>query len=187
MHKVLQLTKPSSKKGMFFLYQINHKRKSWKGMMSKLTLMHNNKTDKQTIILVAEDDADDRFILESAFMECGYQQLLKFVENGVELVEFLQNGDQSKHNGNGYPSIILLDLNMPKKDGRDALKEIKEHQNWKMIPVVVFTTTRNDHDIRRCYELGANSYIVKPVVYAELVSMVKQIRSYWIQVTALPY
>ena len=82
--------------------------------------------------------------------------------------------------------IILLDLNMPKKDGREALKELKENPRFKKIPVVVFTTTKNENEIKRCYELGANTYVVKPPSFDDLVSVIKQIRTYWVTVASTP-
>lgn len=137
-------------------------------------------------ILIAEDDADDRFLLETAFSDAGFTDQLIFVENGIELITRL---DQVKgRNGvdRKFPVFILLDLNMPKKDGREALKEIKENADLRIIPVIVFTTTKNETEIRRCYELGANSYIVKPVNYEDLVKVVTQVRNYWFTVSTLP-
>ena len=135
-------------------------------------------------ILIAEDDADDRYLLETAFDECGFKDNIVFVQNGVELIDHLVNTSQK--NGNRFPTFIMLDLNMPKKDGREVLKEIKENTELKKIPVVVFTTTRNENDIKRCYELGANSYVVKPVSYDDLVKVVSQVRNYWFSVSSVP-
>lgn len=135
-------------------------------------------------ILIAEDDADDRFLLETAFDECGFKDKIVFVQNGVELMDHLVNAVHK--NGKRFPAFIMLDLNMPKKDGREVLKEIKDNTELKKIPVVVFTTTRNENDIKRCYELGANSYVVKPVSYDELVKVVSQVRNYWFSVSSVP-
>ena len=131
------------------------------------------------VILVAEDDADDRFLMQTAFEEKGYEDKLEFVENGLELFSYL-NEAQLSAKKDLMPRIILLDLNMPKKDGRQVLKEIKQHQVFKKIPIVVFTTTINEKEIMRCYELGANSYIVKPSTYDALLSTVEQIHTYWL-------
>ena len=131
-------------------------------------------------ILVAEDDADDRFLIQTAFEEKGYTDKLDFVENGVELISYLN--DNLK---NGIPRIILLDLNMPKKDGRQVLRELKQHELFKRIPIVVFTTTKNENEITRCYDLGANTYIVKPTTFDELLFLVEQIHSYWQNVAAI--
>src|ERR1700743_1508020 len=113
---------------------------------------------KKPFILVAEDDSDDKFLLQTIFEEKGYDTPLAFVSNGVELIEYLGNILLDEENA-GYPAFILLDLNMPKMDGRQALKQIKENMILKKIPVVVFSTTKNDIEIKRCYELGANTYI----------------------------
>src|SRR5580698_5154814 len=135
----------------------------------------------RTSILIAEDDADDRFLLQSAFSENGYTENIEFVENGVEVMNYLK--DRIKGN---YPSFILLDLNMPKKNGREVLKEIKEHPELKKIPVIIFTTTKNETEINRCYDLGANSYIVKPSSFAILLNIIRLIRDYWLVVSATP-
>jgi len=135
-------------------------------------------------ILIAEDDADDRFLLQTAFVENGYTDAINFVENGVDVMNYLRNlaeGDNAV-----YPSFILLDLNMPKKNGREVLKEIKEHPELKKIPVIIFTTTKNELEINRCYELGANSYIVKPSSFELLLKIIDQIRNYWLLTSAIP-
>jgi two-component system, response regulator len=138
-------------------------------------------------ILVAEDDADDRFLLETAFAEKGYVERLTFVENGVELLDYLHslNTDGNSEAAN-LPGFILLDLNMPKKDGRETLKEIKEDPKFKKIPVIIFTTTRNENEISRCYELGANTYVVKPVGFELLLQTIDDIRSYWFKTAQIP-
>jgi CheY-like chemotaxis protein len=136
-------------------------------------------------ILIAEDDADDRFLLQSAFEENGYKDTLHFVENGVELLEFLNTVFQAP-SPIKLPRFILLDLNMPKKDGREVLKEIKQNQSLKKIPVIIFSTTNNEQEMRRCYELGANSYITKPNSFENLIKTVAAVRSYWINTTSIP-
>ena len=136
-------------------------------------------------ILIAEDDADDRFLLQAAFTENGFKDKLLFVENGVELVDYLIKLSQSGKNTK-MPRFILLDLNMPKKDGREVLKEIKQNIAFKKIPVIVFSTTNNEQEMRRCYELGANSYITKPNSFENLIKTVAALRSYWIQTTSIP-
>jgi two-component system response regulator len=136
---------------------------------------------KKTFILVAEDDADDRFLLQTAFDEKGYTEKIEFVENGVELLTYL-HAITERTDGIAapqFPGFILLDLNMPKKDGRETLKEIKQHPLFKTIPVIVYTTTKNEGEIKRCYELGANTYIVKPSQFEVLLSVVENIRTYW--------
>ena len=138
-------------------------------------------------ILVAEDDSDDRFLLQTAFTAKGYTDQLDFVENGVELMDHLHNIHNGKNTGSSFPYLILLDLNMPKKDGREALGELKRHPVLKKIPVVVFTTTKSEAEVKRCYELGANTYIVKPVSFEKLLEVLENIRSYWSATAAIPW
>ena len=138
-------------------------------------------------ILIAEDDADDRYLLQTAFSEIGYPEKIEFVENGIEVLNYLDN--TYTHNNSdekALPGFILLDLNMPKKDGREVLKELKTHPVFKKIPVIVFTTTKNEIEIKRCYELGANSYVVKPISFDALLKVVENIRSYWFQTASIP-
>ena len=137
-------------------------------------------------ILIAEDDADDRYLIGTAFTEKGYSEKIDFVENGVELLNYLENILVTYPDEKNLPCVILLDLNMPKKDGREALKELKQHPIFKKIPVIVFTTTKNEIEIKRCYELGANSYVVKPLTFDELLMVVENIRSYWFQTASIP-
>ena len=141
---------------------------------------------KKFYILIAEDDPDDRFLLKTAFEESGYPNVLKFVENGVELIQHLKDVTEQKPKDE-VPGFILLDLNMPKKDGREVLKEIKENKLFKKIPVIVFTTTKNENEIAKCYELGANSYVVKPLVFEELVTIIKGLYSYWFNIASVAY
>jgi two-component system response regulator len=155
-------------------------------MIVKIEHIQSDKTNGMRLpyILIAEDDADDRFLLETAFDEGGFTDQIVFVENGVELLDYL-NG-QLTVVAPKFPAFILLDLNMPKKDGREALKEIKQNPFFRKIPVVVFTTTRHEKDISRCYELGANSYIVKPVSFDDLVRVVAVFRNYWFTTSTYP-
>ena len=136
-------------------------------------------------ILIAEDDADDRFLMKTALDELGYSDLrVEFVENGIELLEQLDH-IRLQPAANKYPRFILLDLNMPKMDGRDVLKSIKNHEEFKKIPVIIFSTTKNQLEVKRCYDLGANTYIVKPVNFDLLVETVQQIRNYWLETATL--
>jgi CheY-like chemotaxis protein len=138
-------------------------------------------------ILIAEDDADDRYLLQTAFSEIGYPEKIDFVENGIEVLNYLDTKYTHNHSDEkALPGFILLDLNMPKKDGREVLKELKQHPVFKKIPVIVFTTTKNEIEIKRCYELGANSYVVKPISFDALLKVVENIRSYWFQTASIP-
>jgi len=140
---------------------------------------------KDIFILIAEDDADDRFLLQAAFEENGFTDRLHFVENGVEALDYLQDLC-NKANEPVLPKFMLLDLNMPKKDGREVLKELKQHPELKKIPVVIFSTTNNEQEMRRCYELGANSYITKPNSFESLLKTVAALRSYWMHSSGVP-
>jgi CheY-like chemotaxis protein len=141
---------------------------------------------RKAFILIAEDDADDRFLLQTAFDEKGYTDKIEFVENGVELFKYLDNISKKNRDEVSYPGFILMDLNMPKKNGREALQELKQHPIYKSIPVIVYTTTKNEQEIRRCYELGANSYVVKPARFEALLKVVEDIRSYWFNTVSIP-
>lgn len=132
-------------------------------------------------ILIGEDDPDDRFLLQGAFEDVPGACNLQFVENGVELLDFLKT--ESTKNGNAsYPEFILLDLNMPRKDGREVLAEIKTTPHLERIPVIIFSTTSNEREMKRCYELGANSYITKPNSFEALRETMQALHDYWIQV-----
>lgn len=137
-------------------------------------------------ILIAEDDADDRYLLNAAFEENGFSDKLVFVDNGVELMDYLNPGKgiQNENSQQKLPAFILLDLNMPKKDGREVLKEIKTDPNLKKVPVIVFSTTNNEQEMKRCYELGANSYITKPNSFENLIKTVSAIRNYWLNTSS---
>lgn len=136
-------------------------------------------------ILIAEDDIDDRFLLQTAFEESGYSGRLEFVADGVDLLDFLCCEPWAP-GFSSYPVFILLDLNMPRKDGRQALREIKESESLRRIPVIVFSTTQNEAEINQCYQLGANSYIIKPLNFTSLVDIVEKIRLYWLHTVAVP-
>lgn len=134
----------------------------------------------ETYILIAEDDPDDRFLLQTAFEEVNSTCELKFVENGVELLDFLHAAAASER-PNRFPAFVLLDLNMPRKDGREVLAELKTSDVFQAIPVIIFSTTNNEHEMKRCYELGANSYITKPSSFERLQHTVLALCDYWIQ------
>ena len=135
---------------------------------------------EEILILIAEDDADDRFLLKTAFEENGFTDILHFVENGVDVLSYL-NLLKSGNNGGKIPQFILLDLNMPKKDGREVLKELKQDSFLKKIPVVIFSTTSNELEMKSCYELGADSYITKPNSFDGLIHTIAFVRGTWIK------
>lgn len=135
---------------------------------------------------MAEDDEDDRFMLQNIFEEKGIKARLEFVSNGLELLAYL-NKVRDEAGILNYPKFILLDLNMPKMDGRQALLEIKNDPLYKKIPVVIFSTTNNEMEIDRCYELGANTYIIKPSNYTSFLQSIDTIISYWLQTASIPF
>lgn len=136
---------------------------------------------------MAEDDADDREMTKEAFEESHLLNDLRFVEDGVELMNYLQRqGKYSDPATSPRPGLILLDLNMPKKDGREALREIKADANLKSIRVVILTTSKAEEDIFRSYDLSAASYITKPVTFTGLADVIKTLGKYWLEIVELP-
>jgi CheY-like chemotaxis protein len=139
------------------------------------------------VILMADDDEDDRLLAEEAFKESRIRNDLRFVGDGEELMDYLyKRGDYEKPGKAPRPGLILLDLNMPKKDGREALEEIKAHESFRHIPVVILTTSRDEADVLRSYNVGANSFIVKPVTFESLVEVIRLIGRYWFEIVELP-
>jgi CheY-like chemotaxis protein len=138
-------------------------------------------------ILVAEDDADDRLLIRNAFEASGLAHDLRFVNDGEDLLDYLfRRGKYANGQGAPLPGIILLDLNMPKVDGREALKVIKNDEGLKRIPVVVLTTSNAEADVRRSYDLGVNSFITKPVTFDGLITVVETLNKYWFEIVKLP-
>ena len=138
-------------------------------------------------ILMADDDADDRQMTKEAFEESHLTNELRFVEDGVELMDYLQRrGKYSDPASSPRPGLILLDLNMPKKDGREALQELKADPRLRAIRVVVLTTSKAEEDVLRTYNLSAASYITKPVTFAALIDVVKTLGKYWLEIVELP-
>ncbi len=138
-------------------------------------------------ILMADDDADDRLLTKDALEESRVVNDLRFVENGQELMDYLKHrGKFSDPEACPRPGLILLDLNMPKKDGRAALEEIKSDPDLRRIPIIIMTTSQAEEDIFRSYDLGANSFITKPVTFERLVDLMKTMGKYWIEFVELP-
>lgn len=137
-------------------------------------------------ILIADDDADDRMLIEDAFRESRLSNPLAFVENGEELLHYLRCQGKFEGRTGPAPRLILLDLNMPKMDGRTALKHLKADPELRRIPVVVLTTSKAEEDILRTYDLGVSSFITKPVTFQGLVDVVRALNSYWIEIVELP-
>ncbi len=137
-------------------------------------------------ILMADDDMDDQMLAREALAEAKLVNRLYFVEDGEELLDYLHNRGKYAEQPSPRPGLILLDLNMPKKDGRQALKEIKEDADLRRIPIVVLTTSTAEEDILRTYDLGVNSFITKPVTFEGLVEVMKSLSKYWFEIVELP-
>ena len=142
---------------------------------------------RPVVILMAEDDADDRLLCRQALDESRVLNELHFVEDGEQLLDYLHHRhpfeDELVH---PRPGLILLDLNMPRKDGREALRDIKADPSLRRIPVVVMTTSQAEEDIVRSYDLGANSFVTKPVTFERLVELMQTMGRYWIEFVELP-
>ena len=138
-------------------------------------------------ILMVDDDEDDRLLVEEAFARVDLPCALDFVGDGDELMDYLLGRGRF---GGGppaqLPSFILLDLNMPRRDGREALVALKAHPTLRRIPVIVLTTSKRPADVHQSYELGASTYIVKPVSFEGLISVAQRLVLYWFGVAVVP-
>ena len=144
-------------------------------------------TRKAVTVLVADDDEDDRGFIQRAWLTSRGLDKLRFVEDGEELIDYLYHtGKYSDLVSAPRPAVILLDLNMPRKSGPEALQEIKAAPELRQIPIIVLTTSRDQEDIDSSYDLGASSYIVKPRTFGALVQLVKVLGTYWIDIAHLP-
>lgn len=141
---------------------------------------------KPITILIAEDDADDRLLAQEALNESRLVNEVHFVEDGEELLDYLHHRGSYATEPAPRPGVILLDLNMPRKDGREALTEIKANKDLRRIPVVVMTTSKAEEDILRSYDLGVNSFIIKPVTFEGLVEVMRTLGHYWFEIVELP-
>ncbi|MCU0787603.1 MAG: response regulator [Verrucomicrobia bacterium] len=146
-----------------------------------------SKSRRSPVIMMADDDADDRLLVQEALAEAGVSHDLRFAEDGRALLEYLKHpstlaGDEDAPR----PELILLDLNMPLKDGREVLRDIRSDSSLRRIPVVVFTTSKADTDIRQMYDLGANSFITKPAAFDDLVRLMRKVAEYWFETVHVP-
>ncbi len=139
---------------------------------------------KSITILLADDDPDDRLLVRDAFEESHLLNCLETVKDGEELMNYLHR--KGEFAGKPMPNLILLDLNMPRKNGMEALEEIKADADLRRIPVVILTTSKAEEDIIRTYDLGVNSFVVKPVTFDSLVELVRDLGKYWFQIVELP-
>lgn len=131
-------------------------------------------------ILMADDDVDDRFLVKSAFEDNDIPNPVVFFEDGEQLINHLS----LKENDN--PLLILLDLNMPKRDGRDVLKALRTEASWFAIPIIIFSTSNSPDDVNYAYQNGANCYIIKPSSYEGLKAMIRNIQRFWLNTASLP-
>ncbi len=137
-------------------------------------------------ILVADDDMEDCEMIRDALKESRLLNEVKFVHDGEQLLSLLHSERGRAQDQRNLPGLILLDLNMPKMDGRDVLKELKKHPELHQIPIVVLTTSEAEEDIVRSYNLGANSFITKPIEFQTLVQVMRDIGRYWFEIVELP-
>jgi CheY-like chemotaxis protein len=151
-------------------------------------MLQSEPTLRPFTILLADDDEEDRELTRDALQNSHLANELKFVVDGQDLLDYLRR--EGRWAGNGVdaprPGIILLDLNMPKKDGREALAEIKADQSLRRIPVVVLTTSKDESDVLSTYDLGVSSFITKPVTFGGLVDVMRTWSEYWFEIVELP-
>lgn len=144
-------------------------------------------TPEPITLLIADDDPEDRMLIRDALTEGRLSNDVRFVVDGEELMNYLLRREgYADPDKSPRPGLILLDLNMPRKDGREALREIKEHPALKQIPVIVFTTSKAEEDILRSYQLGVSSFITKPVTFSRLIEVMSAIGKYWFNIVELP-
>jgi len=137
-------------------------------------------------IVIAEDDEDDYLLIAESLKKEDSIGFIHWAKDGEELLDYLDACDKSDNASEKKPNLIILDLNMPKKDGREALDEIKTHPQRKSIPVIILTTSQADADIKQAYQLGANSFIQKPFKYTDFKSAMEALQNYWLNVVKLP-
>jgi two-component system response regulator len=137
-------------------------------------------------LLLADDDPDDRLMALEAFEESHLNNRVDTVEDGQELLDYLRGEGRYRDPRPALPGFILLDLNMPRLDGRSALEQIKADPVLRRIPVIVLTTSKAEEDILRTYDLGVNSFITKPVTFDQLLDVIRELGRYWLEVVELP-
>jgi CheY-like chemotaxis protein len=148
--------------------------------------MTSRNLTKKMVILIADDDADDRMFLEQALRTNDYTSDIRFVEDGEELMEYLLRQGRYANIDAPSPNLLVLDLNMPRKNGFQALAEIKAHSRLRRLPVIVMTTSGADEDVAKSYNLGVNSFITKPFNFNRLVEIIGAMKIYWLDVVKLP-
>lgn len=157
-------------------------------MMTPIKERRPMSTNTVVRILMADDDDDDRLLLKEALNEIQFDHEVDFTEDGQDLMNYLYRKDiYIDRQNTPLPELILLDLNMPRKDGREALREIKSDSTLCRIPVVIFTTSKAKEDVLCSYDLGASSFIVKPITFEKLVKVMRSLNTYWFEAVRLPY
>ena len=146
--------------------------------------MQQSRTIRPLEILLVEDNAGDVRLTREALKECKVLNTLSVVKDGIEALSFLRR--QAPYTHAARPDLILLDLNLPRKDGREVLVEIKGDDNLKRIPVVVLTTSKDEQDVRKTYNHYANCYITKPVDFEQFINVVKLVDDFWLGIVTLP-
>lgn len=145
-----------------------------------------NNSHKQLNIIIAEDDEDDYLLIAEALNKVDSIDSIHWAKDGEELLDFLDACEESDNSQDKMPSLIILDLNMPKKDGREALHDIKTHPTRKRIPIIILTTSQAEADISQAYDLGANSFIQKPFKCQDFKVTIDVLQNYWLNIVKLP-
>jgi len=141
----------------------------------------------QIRIHMCDDDPDDQLLVSDALEEARLGNPIDFTTNGKELLQYLNREDQYSHLADQpLPGLILLDLNMPVMDGREVLSKLKQHERFRSIPIIILTTSKAEADIARTYDMGVNSFIMKPVSFDSLVEMIRSVTNYWFHIVSLP-
>ncbi len=149
--------------------------------------MKNLVSKKPIVLLIADDDEEDREMTLEALKENFILNDVRFVEDGVELLNYLfRRGSYQDPASSPKPGLILLDLNMPRMDGREALQQIKTHPELRKIPIIILTTSQAEEDILRSYDLGVNCFITKPVTFRDFIEVTKSLGNYWFEIVQIP-
>jgi CheY-like chemotaxis protein len=144
------------------------------------------KRNGKVVILIADDDDDDRVLMQQALLSTAFDGVIKFVEDGEQLIQYLDACQQKSPDAPPTPALLLLDLNMPIVNGLEALRYIKSSEQLRHLPVVMLTTSSAEQDIKESYTLGAASFVTKPITFTQLVDMMNSLQSYWLKTVRLP-
>jgi CheY-like chemotaxis protein len=137
-------------------------------------------------ILLAEDNPKDVELTLEALSEHNFANQVTVVKDGVEAMEYLRCEGKYKLRTQGNPAVVLLDIKMPRMDGIEVLKAVRNDPTLKMLPIVMLTSSREEPDLKKCYELGANAYVVKPVDFQDFIEAVKQVGIFWAVINEIP-